>query len=663
MRTTNLQVPLPGKASLSVAGIRGARRTADRWYFLAAIVLAVALTPAMAFLQLRLGFGLTMGLLIAVTLTILMVFWPVVGIYTLAFCAVVVEQGPLSYPIFTDHLYIFYWPAQLQGLPERPIGFLALFILLLIIARRLIGRMGAPLRLGPLFWPFAALLVCVAIGVAHGLTSGGDPKVIVLEVRPFWYLFLCYTLAYNLISHRRHALALLWITVLGTFIKALQGTYIVFGKLGGHISGQNEIMAHEQSFFFVLVLLIILLCILLGRMRLLMWIALISTPFLLIALVANNRRADYVAFLIGAVGVWLFAVIVRPKQRALLIVAAVIVGVLFSGYVLAFQNSTGGFGSIATAVVSVVHPRANDLRDASSNAYRYIENFDLLFTEKQSPIIGYGFGKPFLQPTPLPNIIGLDPYYLYIPHNTLLWVWMRLGPLGYMALWYLVGSFIIRAGVIARNLRDPQLRLLAIFGIGAMLMEIPLAYGDYQLFFYRNIFYLGLLMGALMRLPSLDTPAQAIENGTNVPTDRDSIKAVRSRSQALPAWEGITLARVGASAMVRTANALIPLLQGALVSLTRSRRGIVSPGAWLSVATPVMATARRVRLRETHTSPLHPFRWRYPVAAVLNWECLYLHRYAHPAPSGSVASESMWNLRVCGTRANLHLLSLLDNQT
>lgn len=538
-------------------------RDVERWFFLAAMVVTVALTPVMLFLQLRLGFALTLGLLIVVILIVVMVFWPIAGVYTLAICAVVIEQENLQYPIVTDRLYVFYWPAQLQGLPERPIGFLALFVFLLIIAHRLAGRLGAPIKLGPIFWPFAALLICVAIGVAHGLSTGGDPKTVVLEIRPFWYLFLTYLLAYNLVTQKRHALGLLWITVLGTFLKALQGTYIVFALLGGHVSGQNEIMAHEQSFFFVLVLLIILMSIMFGRMRALMWIALLSTPFLLIALVANNRRADYVAFLIAVVGVWLFALIVRPQQRAGLIWTAVIVGALFSGYVLAFQHSSGAIGSVAHAVISVVHPSASDVRDIASNYYRDIENFDLKYTERQSPIIGYGFGKPFLQPIVLPNISGLDPYYLYIPHNTLLWVWMRLGPPGFAALWYLVAAFIIRAGLMARTLRDPDLRFVAIYAIGAMLMEIPLAYGDYQLFFYRNIMYLGLLMGIVMRLPALDASAPADKPATSVPGS-DPHQRTPARSLAQPAWERLPLAGIGAASVSRAHNTITSFTFSAL---------------------------------------------------------------------------------------------------
>jgi hypothetical protein len=81
---------------------------------------------------------------------------------------------------------------------------------------------------------------------------------------------------------------------------------------------------------------------------------------------------------------------------------------------------------------------------------------------------------------------------------------MRAGPLGFLGLWYLLGSIIARGGIIARRLRDPYLQLVAIFVVAVTFMEVFVAYGDYQLFFFRNVIYLGLLAGILMKLPVLD---------------------------------------------------------------------------------------------------------------------------------------------------------------
>lgn len=488
----------------TIRRIMNAARQRERLLFILMLALTFGIMPIMVFTQKQLGFALALSVLVAAVIVVLLVRWPIFGLYVLVTSAVVVEQEPLSYPIFTDQLHVFSWPLQFQGMLERPIGFLLLFILLVVIVRRIAGRLGPALRFGPLLMPFLLLVVGVVVGIGHGLTSGGDSRIIVLEVRPFWYLMLNYLLAYNLVNEKRHVMVFLWITVVGTFIKALQGVYIVFGPLGGHISGQNEIMAHEQSFFFVLVLLLSLLSLWLQRLRWLLWVSLMSVPFLVIALLANNRRADYAAFLIGALCAWTIVLALHPARRFSLIFGICVTALFVGAYVLVFQHATGTFAEPAKAIVSIIHPSAADARDQASNAYRYIEDYDLLYTEKQSPILGYGFGRPFMQPIVLPNIISLDPYYLYIPHNTILWVWMRLGPLGYGALFYLLGAFVVRAGIIARNLRDRDLQLVAIFAIGVIMIEIPLAYGDYQLFFYRNIFYLGLLMGMVMRLPAID---------------------------------------------------------------------------------------------------------------------------------------------------------------
>jgi hypothetical protein len=145
-----------------------------------------------------------------------------------------------------------------------------------------------------------------------------------------------------------------------------------------------------------------------------------------------------------------------------------------------------------------------DAAEAASNAYRTIENYDLQYTIKLNPM-GLGFGKPFLQPVLLPNLLSIDPVYLYIPHNTIYWVWMRLGPIGYLALWYLFGSMISRGCIYVRKLQDKYLQLAAIYIVAMVVMEIMVAYADYQLSFYRNVIYVGMLVGVLMKLPALDT--------------------------------------------------------------------------------------------------------------------------------------------------------------
>ncbi len=519
--------------------------------YVAVLACAVALTPIMMYANFQFGAGLAIGGLVAAALLVVTVRWPIVGFYVLTLAAVVIEENPLVYPIGTDNLYVFSWPASLAGLPERPIGFYILFILLILVAVRLAMRKGVALRGGPLLLPFLAFLACIAVGIAHGLKTGGQFRIIVLEIRPFWYLFTTYLVAYNLVSKKNHIIAFLWILVLGTFVKALQGCYIVLTALHGQInSGVNEIMAHEQSYFFVLILLLIVLCILMKRLHAIMWVAIASLPFLIIALIANNRRADYLAFVLGLAAVWALAIAVNARRRKGLIVGFIVCGAIVAAYIGVFGTINTPISTPANAIISVIQPSATDIRDAQSNLYRTYEDADLLFTEKQSPLLGYGFGKPFLQPQKLPDIGGLDPYYLYIPHNNILWIWMRLGPIGFLAFWYVISAAIVRGGVLMKRLRDPDLQLVAMFIIGAIVTEIPLAYGDYQLYFYRNIFITGLLIGILMRLPAIDALGKAANgaaadaNGASDATAAETPTAI-AQAQAIAA---ATLATIAGSA-------------------------------------------------------------------------------------------------------------------
>jgi hypothetical protein len=220
---------------------------------------------------------------------------------------------------------------------------------------------------------------------------------------------------------------------------------------------------------------------------------------LLVSLIANNRRADFVALGVAALAAWGLIFIVRPKARRSLVISLLLFLALGGAYVGAFYKVSGVFAEPARSVVSVFYP---DATEAASNLYRDIENYDLKYTVQLNPL-GLGFGKPFLEPRLLPDISGIDPVYLFIPHNTIWWVWMRLGAAGYFMLWYLFGVILVRGCMYVRQVKEKYLQSTAIYIVGMVMIEIMVAYADYQLSFYRNVIYIGLLLGILMKLPAL----------------------------------------------------------------------------------------------------------------------------------------------------------------
>ena len=489
---------------INIKALEKMRKSDDLKLFLIVFVVALGLAPMLVLAGLKIGFSMILGILAALVIAVLTVRRPVFGLFVSLGAAVLIEESALSVATdFTDHLYVFYWPPSLEGLIDRPVGLLFLLILVVVVIYGLIKREKS-LQGGPLIAPFGLFMLCVVLGVVHGLMTGGTFRVIVLEIRPLWYLFVTYLLAYNLISTSKQLRAFFWIVIVGAGIKGLQGLYLVIFVLKGSLEGYNELMAHEDSFFFVSLLLLIVLFCLHYRYRAQLRVALLVLVPVLISLVANQRRADYIALLMGLVVAWGLIFLIQPLKRKMLIGVALTTLVLGGAYVGLFYNGSGALASPARSIVAIFHPSSEDVRDVQSNLYRTIENHDLKYTEQQNPILGLGFGKEFLTPWPLSDISALDQYYLFIPHNTIYWIWMRLGPLGYLALWFLFGAIIVRGCLIVRNLNNSYLQLVGIYIVAVTVMEIAVAFADYQLFFYRNVIYMGLLAGILMKLPLIE---------------------------------------------------------------------------------------------------------------------------------------------------------------
>ncbi len=508
-----IQPPIPSQGFQTVALLLEKRRRSDLLLFLVLFIGMLGLVPVLVIAGVALGFSYLLAILVVLIITALVIRWPVVGFFVILVAALAIDQSPTSVVGGSPTLYVFYWPTSLQGLPDRPIGFFLLFVLLVFMLHGLLTRQHL-LRGGELLLPFLLFLGCVIWGIVHGLASGANLPILVEEVRSFWYLLLGYLLAYNLIRKKQHVRFLVWCVILCAGIKALQGVYIYLFVIHGDLAANHEIMAHEESYFWISVLLLIVLFSLHSQYRPQFYTALALLPFLLIALIANNRRADFVALLVGLVVAWVLIFTVKVHARKWLLVVLLVTALFIGAYVAAFYNGTGGVSSPARAVVSVFRPDPND---AASNLYRDIENYDLKYTVKLNPM-GLGFGKPFLQPMLLPDLSSLDPVYNYIPHNTIYWVWMRLGPIGYLALWYLFGAMIVRGSILARQLKGPYLQLMAIYIVAMIIMEIIVAYADYQLSFYRNVIYVGMLAGVLMKLPHIDNGEQVEGNKKKVIT-------------------------------------------------------------------------------------------------------------------------------------------------
>jgi O-antigen ligase len=202
-------------------------------------------------------------------------------------------------------------------------------------------------------------------------------------------------------------------------------------------------------------------------------IAALLLPIYAGGVLANNRRLVWAEIAVCALFLLVVSRMGTVKRVVLRTAAVSVLPALI--YLAAGWNSTGGklFGPVRT-VRSMVDGNVD-----SSTRWRDLENYDLVTTWRQGPLLGSGFGHPYIEASGmLPEITDVYALEPYVPHNSVLGLWAFGGLLGFALLWaiYPVGFFFT---ILAyRSARTPIERIGA---LGAAAMEICYlmqAYGD-----------------------------------------------------------------------------------------------------------------------------------------------------------------------------------------
>ncbi len=342
---------------------------------------------------------------------------------------------------------------------------------------------------GPLFWPSLAFAFFLTTGVLYGQIKGGNLNIGLWEVRPMYYLPLTMILVSNLIDTRRHVMQMIWLIMIALVVEGLIGTYYYFGVLGTDLTGVERITEHSAAVhmntFFVFMLASFLFGAMPFRRHLLPALML---P-IIITYLATQRRAAFIGLGVALV---LLAVLLYFENRSRFWIIAPIGLIILTTYTLAYWNSSGALGLPAQAVKSIVAPNESGA-DYSSNLYRIIENVNTSFTIHQVPLTGVGFGKKFFIVVPMPDI-SFFIWWEYIVHNSIFWVWVKTGVLGFMTMLFFIG-FSISTGVRAIcDATDPALKAVAATATIYLAMHFLYAYVDMS-WDAQSMLYVGAMAG------------------------------------------------------------------------------------------------------------------------------------------------------------------------
>jgi O-antigen ligase len=492
-------------------GASGQRRLADmRWW--GWFGLTVALTVAALAIILMTGPNLAMvAWLLYFAGMVLILINPRNGIYLTVFLTLAADVILVpAYPFvknFTSEESLFYIPGS--SLIISPLETYLLLTVASLLAhairrRATTGRWGFSVRGGPLLAPVSVFTLFIVTGLAWGLARGGDVNIALWEVRPILYLPLMFVLTANLMRTPAHVNRVIWLAMAGLFDVALIGIASAISS-PEPINGRLQWVIEHGTAVRLNTLFVFMVAAFVYRASRAKRIALpLMAVFALYTYAIAQRRAAMLAL---ALALGLFLILLAQQNPRLFWRIAPPAALLALLYLGAFWNSTGTLGLPARAIRSALMFSSGNLQEDASTFYRLIENMNISYTLRQSPLTGVGFGHPFHIIAPMPDISYFE-WWQYITHNSIAWIWMETGVFGFLAMIFLIGAAIVRGVRVARALPESplpgrrDLNAIAITAVLYVVMHFLYAYVD-MAWDIQSMIYLGLMIGLINSLPAI----------------------------------------------------------------------------------------------------------------------------------------------------------------
>ena len=219
------------------------------------------------------------------------------------------------------------------------------------------------------------------------------------------------------------------------------------------VSGPLEFaFGHETALLVGLLVVLSSAWVVWGPNRQQRLIALSLSVLAFVVLLTMRRRAGLMGAETGLLCIGLFLLL--KEWRRFLLIAPVVV-ILSAAYLGVFWNNPNSMGEPARVLRTVFDPGQTNDRDRASDDYRRAEMLNVWWAIHTNPIEGAGFGTPYAKPMPMWDLSSFWPFWDYIPHNTILWLWLKGGIFALLSFWCVVGFALQRSAAAFRLTDDP----------------------------------------------------------------------------------------------------------------------------------------------------------------------------------------------------------------
>jgi O-antigen ligase len=453
----------------------------------AAIIVLTVMMGAVAYTRAPEPFPIA---LLVLTLSCICAFLrPAAGIYVLVFLTMVGDAVTMPWWPFTKNMSsresIFYVN---DNVFMSPLELLAAVTLIAWLLRSVADPTWRFVR-GRMFWPIVVFTGFVVVGFARGIASGGDKRIAIFEGRALFYVLVMYVLVTNLLTTRRQYVRLVMVAMVGVAIQSIFSLEYYRGLPDAERASLESLGEHSATVPMNALFVLLIGAVVFKGSRWLRWSTFVLAIPVAYAYILSNRRAAMVALFVGIIII--IAVLFQRRRRAFWIIAptTVLVGL---GFVLATWNASGAIGLPAKAVKTVLFPNDLSERDSSSDLYRQLESANLYYTIQSNRLFGVGFGHKFLQVIPMPDISFFE-FWEYIPHNNVLWIWIKLGFFGFVAMLFMFGRCVQLGARSVTLIQSADHVAFAVVGLAYVVMFLVFAYVDIA-WDARSTVFLGVSM-------------------------------------------------------------------------------------------------------------------------------------------------------------------------
>jgi hypothetical protein len=353
------------------------------------------------------------------------------------------------------------------------------------------GRFASPMK-----WALVVSFLAAIGLVAYGLALGGDAKMSKIQLQVFIPLLLmAYLMGVSLRGERDHKM-LGTLVVAAACVKAAMAFWIrltlpvVFGEGRGQMPYATT---HGDSMLFVGAIAILLAAFWERPIRRnARWLILLL-PVLVAALIVNNRRLAWVQLAASC----LLMIAMNPRGRATRTLSRALI------YALPFLLLYGAVGWRSSSRIFRPVQFVRSMTDSEadrSTLYRDSENYNLIYTLRENPFFGTGFGRPFEYVEQLDDISTGFKEWRYLPHNAILGLWAFTGVIGFSGVWL---ALIVGQLLAARSYRyaqSPEGRAAASAAMAGIAVYAIHCWGDIGFTEPKSIFLVGAALAVAGQL-------------------------------------------------------------------------------------------------------------------------------------------------------------------